>query len=92
MNSRQLIGAAAMALLLAPAAFAGTAAKPSPASCKALEQQFDKAADSSHAANLNQAKLLRTEGAELCTQKKASEGKKKLEEAIKMLGPTPTSN
>ena len=95
MKTRQLIGAGAMALLLVPAAFANnasTASTSNPASCKTLEVRFDKAAQGSHAADLSKAKLLRTEGAELCTQGKTTEGARKLEEAVKMLGQSPASN
>lgn len=89
MNKRQLILAAAISLALSPAAFA---AATSAERCSALESKFDKAVMSTHAPKVADAKVLRTDGAKLCTQGKADEGIKKLEEAVKMLGSTPASN
>lgn len=94
MNARQLIASGAMALLLAPAAFANSANAhtASPGSCKTLETRFDREAQNSHVTNLTKARYLRTAGAELCSQGKSIEGARKLEEAVKMLGETPARN
>jgi hypothetical protein len=94
MNARQMIASGAMALLLAPAAFASsaTASTNAPASCKTLETRFDKDVLSSHAADISKARQLRAEGGSLCTQGKHTEGVKKLEDAVKMLGASPVHN
>ena len=86
MNVRLMIVSGAAALALAPAAFA---ASPSHASCSALESQFDKAVLTTHSASVAAAKDLRTEGGKLCAQGKVTEGTKKLEDAVKMIGETP---
>lgn len=94
MNTRQLIASGALVLLLSPVALANAPEKSatSATGCKSLENQFDKAAETSHNGQAAKAKLLRTEGAELCTQGKQVEGQRKLEEAIRMLGAVPSRN
>ena len=86
MNIRQMIVSGAVALALAPAAFA---ASPTHASCSVLESQFDKAVLTTHSTEVTAARNLRVEGGKLCSQGKAADGAKKLENAVKMIGETP---
>jgi len=83
MKVRHLVAAAATGLLLSPAVFAATSA---PASCSALQTQFDKEVLKTTSAEANKARGLRAEGAKLCSQGKSADGIRKLDEAIKMLG------
>jgi len=72
----------ALTLLLAQAGFAAN----QPDRCTRLEGKFDRQATTSTSAELAQAKTLRADGAKLCSTGKQTEGVKKLEEAVKMLG------
>ncbi len=104
MNARQLIASGAVALLLAPAAFANssssassagtasTVAKASPDACKKLESRFEDRDPDTKGPTFEKARLLRAEGSALCTQGKTADGVKKLEEAIKMLGSPPAQH
>jgi len=82
MNTRQLIAAGAMALMLSQASFAAT----KPDRCTALENKFDKRATTSTSTNLDKAKTLRADGGKLCSEGNSAEGTKKLQQAVKMLG------
>ncbi|MGB5133332.1 MAG: hypothetical protein WBO00_11980 [Steroidobacteraceae bacterium] len=88
MKVRHLVAAAATALLLSPAVFA---ASTPPATCSTLQAQFDKQALKTASANANKARDLRAAGARLCSEGKSTEGVRKLNEAIKMLGASPRS-
>jgi hypothetical protein len=60
--------------------------------CTALGQQFDKV-EAQHMSNKNykQAMALRSEGKSLCTAHKSTEGIKKIESALTMIGVKPAS-
>lgn len=88
MNVRHLIAAGAMALVLAPACFAATEKADK---CSSLESRFDKHAASSTSPDLAKAKELRDEGAKLCASGKKTEGAKKLQQAVKMVGSASTT-
>ncbi len=88
MKVRHLVAAAATGLLLSPAVFAATTP---PASCSSLQTQFDKEVLKTSSADANKARSLRAEGAKLCAQGKSTDGIKKLDDAIKMLGSAHTS-
>jgi hypothetical protein len=66
------------------------AATPS-AQCTALEDQFSKA-EGAHKTmkTFNDAVKLRDQGKSLCTANKSADGVKKLEQALKMIGVTPS--
>ncbi|HUL07750.1 MAG TPA: hypothetical protein VLV76_15630 [Candidatus Acidoferrum sp.] len=83
-----IIPAAVVTLMLAP----GTYAAPVNASqtCSALESQFDHAAQRRpEAAQMADAKVLRTEGAKLCSTAMARSGVTYLQSALKYIGETP---
>lgn len=84
MNIRQLIAAGALAIVLTPVSFAATTQKTD--RCSSLEAKFDKQSAGSTSADLTKAKSLRDEGAKLCSSGKKTEGAKKLNEALKMVG------
>ncbi|MET0986113.1 MAG: hypothetical protein ABW034_11980 [Steroidobacteraceae bacterium] len=88
MNVRQLLAAGAIAVMLAPACFAATEKTDH---CSTLESRFDKHAATSTSADLAKAKELRAEGAKLCSSGKKTEGAKKLEQAVKMIGGSTTA-
>ncbi len=83
MKVRYLIVPALATLMLAGTAFAATPAE----KCAALEKQFDQVIGQHESAKkATAAKELRTEGGTLCTEGKAPEGIKKLEQALKDIG------
>lgn len=73
-----------------PAALRVAASTPA-AQCTALEQQFGKA-ESTHKTmkDFAQAAKLRDQGKSLCSANKAPDGVKKLEQALRMIGVTPS--
>lgn len=88
MKIQTLIGAALTAVLLSTSAFA---ASMTPAQqCTALEKQFDqeivKHATATKAA---EAKTLRTDAGKLCQSGKATDGVKKLDQALNDIGVKP---
>jgi hypothetical protein len=95
MKSRTLIGAAMMAMLLAPAAYAASTV-PSQ-ECTALETQFDRhiarAEVSDHHNGLMSpvmtARTLRLQGAKLCRRGESAAGIEDLQHALRDIGLTP---
>lgn len=83
MQVRNLIAAGAFAVLLSSTSFAATT---KPDRCTRLETKFDQEAAASTAPELAKAKALRTDGGKLCSSGNKTEGAKKLEEAVKLLG------
>lgn len=93
---KKIIAIAATALVLgAPIVGSQIAsAASSPAQrCTALEQQFDKAApDHKMVKNYSEATKLRADGGTACTQHKETDGIKKLEDALGILGVKPAKS
>jgi hypothetical protein len=83
MKLHRIVASAATMLILSPAAFATVS---SPASCAALQSQFDKQLLTTTVKNVDQAKALSVEGSKLCSAGKRIDGERKLQEAIRMLG------
>jgi len=86
MKIRPLIASACAAVLLSPAAFAGEGKTDD---CSKLQAEFDKQATTAQAAQADQARAIRDEGAKLCAEGKSEEGVKRLQEAIQALGQAP---
>jgi len=77
----RFIALGALALLVGQASFAAQKDR-----CTRLEDKFDQQVTSSSSADLTQAKTLRADGAKLCSSGNKTEGAKKLDQAVKMLG------
>jgi hypothetical protein len=94
MKLRSLIGAVIIAAAIPTVSFAATKAttpKPDPsARCTSLEQQFTDAAKANPSAKkLADAQKLADAGTKLCTDKKYSQGERKLTSALADLGVKP---
>ena len=95
MKARNLIAAAAAAVLMSPFAMAqdpAAAPQGSDESCASLQTKFDADIAVSQSASAAQAQSIRDEGAKLCAEGRTDEGVAKLKEALSHLAaPAPAA-